>query len=137
MIYQYTLDGELINTYKTLKEAAQAVGLSKSRISECTSGRCQKAGKFYWKSDKPKKYLNVDNQVIEKFHTFDQEFMSQEMIYFRHEVAKTKKTHIIYCYNPDTAIALTNKIAEFKRWACDWYYNILDKVYVVDCRRLS
>ena len=41
-------DGEIINTYKTVSDAARAINISRSVISECLSLKMPRAGKFEW-----------------------------------------------------------------------------------------
>ncbi len=48
-VLQYTLDGELVARYGSLKEAARAVGKGESTISLCLSGKGKTAGGFVWK----------------------------------------------------------------------------------------
>lgn len=48
-ITQYTIDGEKIRTYNSVKEAAEAVGGYKSNISACARGQLKTANHYIWK----------------------------------------------------------------------------------------
>lgn len=50
-IYQYTLDGELVNTYDSLKEASEATGAMESSISSCICGHYKTSMGFVWKRE--------------------------------------------------------------------------------------
>lgn len=49
LINQYTLDGQLINSYKTIVEASKATGALRTSISNCLAGRSKKCKGFLWK----------------------------------------------------------------------------------------
>ncbi len=47
-IYQYSKDGEFLHQYKTPKEAAEAVGVTRTAIIQCYTGQTQTSGGFIW-----------------------------------------------------------------------------------------
>lgn len=49
-VAQYTLDGEHIATYDSLKEASRAIDIASGAISNAVSGRTKTCGGFLWKS---------------------------------------------------------------------------------------
>lgn len=51
-ILQKTLDGNLINTYLSVADAARAVGVSHGSISNCVAGRCSTIKGFKWEKIK-------------------------------------------------------------------------------------
>lgn len=53
-ISQYTINGEYVASYYGLSEAANAINVGKSAITNCLKGRSQLCGGFIWKyKDKP------------------------------------------------------------------------------------
>ena len=48
-VLQYTTDGELIRRHQTVRDAAEAVGVNKTSIYGCCSGRYQMCRGFVWK----------------------------------------------------------------------------------------
>ena len=48
-IYQYNIDGVLLNTYKSGTEASKQTGINISCISNNIAGRTKRAGNFHWK----------------------------------------------------------------------------------------
>lgn len=48
-VCQYTVDGQLINTYETNFEAEKSTGISRRKISEVVNGKRIMAGGFIWK----------------------------------------------------------------------------------------
>lgn len=55
MIYQYTLDGALINKFNTLKEASESVGIAKSTIWDRIHRTSKITGDFIWKTESERK----------------------------------------------------------------------------------
>ena len=49
-VAQYTLDGEHIATYDSLREASRAIDIASGAISNAVSGRTKTCGGFIWKS---------------------------------------------------------------------------------------
>lgn len=49
-VAQYTLDGEHIATYDSLREASRAIDIGSGAISNAVSGRTKTCGGFIWKS---------------------------------------------------------------------------------------
>ena len=47
-VYQYTLDGELVNVWKSTREAAEYCGMSNSSISKCCRGKWKTANGYVW-----------------------------------------------------------------------------------------
>lgn len=48
-VNQYTLDGRLLNTYKSTHEVERKTGINKSSICQCCLGKRLSAGGFIWK----------------------------------------------------------------------------------------
>lgn len=57
MIYQFSLNGKLINTYKSLKDATDLTGFGKTGISKCCLGKTHSSHGYIWK------YYDVDIQT--------------------------------------------------------------------------
>ena len=49
VIEQYSLQGDLLNTYNTMVEASEVTGISVSAIFYCVSGKTKKSGGYLWK----------------------------------------------------------------------------------------
>lgn len=47
-IAQYTLDGSLVSTFVSVREAVVKTGVARSSISDCTNGLLKHAGGFFW-----------------------------------------------------------------------------------------
>lgn len=48
-VIQYSLDGELVRIWKSIKEAANELGISGANISNCCRGRLKSVGGYIWK----------------------------------------------------------------------------------------
>lgn len=48
-VNQYTVNGEFINTYSTIKDAAKSISMTHGNISSALCGRAKTAGGFIWK----------------------------------------------------------------------------------------
>lgn len=48
-LQQFTLDGELIATYQSIKEAQRVTGVKHQHISDCCKGKYKQSGGFIWK----------------------------------------------------------------------------------------
>lgn len=46
---QYSIDGKLITTYKSVREAARMTGLQSGAIGRCCSGKLKTAGGYVWR----------------------------------------------------------------------------------------
>ena len=84
-IHQYSLEGQYIQSFKSIKEAAEVTGISRSSINRFLEGKYKKGGNFLWsltketslqpycKPPKDGSYMNkairvtdlADNKVIE------------------------------------------------------------------------
>ena len=51
IIYQYTIDGELVNTFDSIKDACKATGAKDSSISSCIAGKYKTSVGFVWKRE--------------------------------------------------------------------------------------
>ena len=51
-VYQYTLDGELVNTWKSAKEASRQTSFAQSHISHCCNGGYFDKNRNKWRSCK-------------------------------------------------------------------------------------
>lgn len=49
IILQFSLDGEFIKEFNSIKEASEEIGVSKSAIVHCLKGKTKKAGGYKWK----------------------------------------------------------------------------------------
>ena len=47
-VNQFNTNGELINSFKSLSEAAKSVGVSKETLSMVCNGKRKKCGGFKW-----------------------------------------------------------------------------------------
>lgn len=52
-VMQYTLDGELISTFRSTVAASKATGIERSSINRCALGQFKTAGGYKWVYDKP------------------------------------------------------------------------------------
>lgn len=57
-VAQYSLDGDLIKTYKSATEAANILGISEKNITNCTNGWSNTAFEYMWKK--------IDGEVYNK-----------------------------------------------------------------------
>lgn len=48
MVYQYTLDGELINTYPSTMEVERTLGFCNTNISKCCLGKTKTSNGYIW-----------------------------------------------------------------------------------------
>lgn len=48
-VYQYALDGTLLNIYKSIQEASRKTGVPHQNIGKCCLGKIKSAGNFIWK----------------------------------------------------------------------------------------
>ena len=51
IIYQYTIDGELVNTFDSIKDACKATGAKDGSISSCIAGKYKTSVGFVWKKE--------------------------------------------------------------------------------------
>lgn len=49
VILQFSLDGEFIKEFSSIKEASGEIGISKPAIVHCLKGKTKKAGGYKWK----------------------------------------------------------------------------------------
>jgi group I intron endonuclease len=50
-VQQFTIEGTLVKSYPSCSEAARQIGMSKSAIQMCVSGKSKTAGGFVWKKE--------------------------------------------------------------------------------------
>lgn len=48
-VAQFSLDGRLLNTYKSTREAERQTGIPNQNIGKCCLGKIKSAGNFIWK----------------------------------------------------------------------------------------
>lgn len=48
-IFQMTIDGEIINSYPSIAEAARKTGIARTNINACCRGKAQTSGGFKWR----------------------------------------------------------------------------------------
>ena len=75
-IYQYDLEGNLINTFNSISEAAKFIGKSNSSISSALNGKCRTSNGFVWLNEgeefvKPK---NIRERSVDQY-TLDGEYI--------------------------------------------------------------
>lgn len=61
-VIQFTLDGELIRKWGSMKSVENKLGINRGNISNCCSGRCKSVGGFIWK------YYDLDTYLIGKMN---------------------------------------------------------------------
>lgn len=68
-ISQFTLDGKYIKDYDTMEDAAKDVGIDRSSISRCCSGKSKTSGGFMWAflGKIPSKYINNSIRRVSQF----------------------------------------------------------------------
>ena len=49
VILQFSLDGEFIKEFSSVKEASEEISISKPAIMHCLKGKTKKAGGYKWK----------------------------------------------------------------------------------------
>jgi hypothetical protein len=59
MVTQYDKNGEIIRTFKSIKEASKATGIYANNISAVTNGYWVTAGGYIWRKGKGKKKIDV------------------------------------------------------------------------------
>ena len=64
-VAQYSIDGKLIRTYKTITEASNETGATQSKITAVAKGRRKTAGGYVWK------YTNDRHNPGRKTHAYD------------------------------------------------------------------
>ena len=47
-VYQCTLDGEIVNVWKSAKDAAQILGYDRAHICDCCNGKRQTSMGYLW-----------------------------------------------------------------------------------------
>jgi len=52
VVYQYSLEGNFIKEYKSVKEAAEMNNINRGNIANCCRNRYKTAGKYIWKYEK-------------------------------------------------------------------------------------
>ena len=70
-IYQYTLDGSYLREYKSIKEASEVSGVTRSSINRFLEGKYKKGGNFLWsltREDRLPPYIrpSKDNSYFNK-----------------------------------------------------------------------
>ena len=58
-VSQFDKEGKLINTYNSIKEAAEKNKITHAAISGCINNKCLTSGGFIWKKGKHKKNLDI------------------------------------------------------------------------------
>src|SRR5690554_4833484 len=71
LVYQYKLDGKLINTYNELQDAANAVNADKKSISAACLGKIKTCKSYYWSYDLLEEYEPVADKRIKKVQQYD------------------------------------------------------------------
>ncbi len=71
LVYQYKLDGELINIFNELQGAAYAVNADKRSISAACLGKIKSCKGYYWSYDIPDVYEPITDNRIKQVQQFD------------------------------------------------------------------
>lgn len=71
LVYQYNLDGKLINTFNELQDAANAVNADKKSISAACLGKIKTCKSYYWSYDLLEEYKPVADKRIKKVQQYD------------------------------------------------------------------
>jgi hypothetical protein len=61
-VYQYTLNGEYVNEYDSLREAAAAINGNATSIGDAVKGDYKSSGGFQWRSDKLEKIPSISKR---------------------------------------------------------------------------
>ena len=70
-VNQFTLDGELVNSFPSIIEAGKATGISEKHISSVCNGTRNTHGGYIWKYDRTVEYLDdCDGKEIEGFPNY-------------------------------------------------------------------
>jgi hypothetical protein len=77
-VYQYTLDGEYVNEYNTIREAALAINGNATSIGDAAKGDTKSAGGYQWRKEKFDKISCISKRQrkpysIKKISIFDGE----------------------------------------------------------------
>lgn len=85
-----------------------------------------------------RRYFRLANELIQFLKPKENKddmlkvFVNSEL----HNLVHIKgQKHIIYCYNMEQVETLTEKINKGCKWKTDWYYSLIEKCYVIECRR--
>lgn len=70
-IYQYSLDGQLVNKYPSAKEAARETGFDQGFISACARGEHETAYGYIWRYGNPEKVLEALDELFKEFYEDD------------------------------------------------------------------
>lgn len=105
-IHQYSLDGKYIQTFKSIKEAAETVGIARTSINRFLSGVYKKGGNFLWsltKEDhlppyvkesqknyftKPIEVMDINNNTITQYASLTEfsKYINKDFNSIRHAV---------------------------------------------------
>lgn len=73
LVYQYDLDGKLINTYNELQDAANAVNVDKRSISAACLGKIKICKNYYWSYDLTDEYSRPEDKRVKEVKQYDSE----------------------------------------------------------------
>ena len=60
----YSLDGEFLQTFECIKDAAESIGRSITGISNCIHGRANTSGGFIWKFNKDHNVTKINGESV-------------------------------------------------------------------------
>ena len=69
--YQYDLEGNLINTFYSIKEASRRTGVSDTNIGECCNGKAITAGGYIWRNNHNPNVILPENKHIKSVDQYD------------------------------------------------------------------
>lgn len=91
IVHQYSLNGEYLNSYKSIRNAEQKTGIDHSQIIRCCKMRNRLAGNYQWSYERFKSVPPVRNKVnstrIKQFTIFGEYITTYDSI-----IEATKKT---------------------------------------------
>lgn len=61
-VYKFDLNGNFLQSYKSLQSAADACGLTRANITACIQGRQHQCGGFYWNYEKKFEYRPYEHE---------------------------------------------------------------------------
>jgi outer membrane cobalamin receptor len=133
MIYQYSKDGELLNTFKNVDEAC-STGANPNGIRMCIRGDLKTSHGFVW-SKKKIEFNEVERKTSEmrKSLNYEHQFIESEISLFRTiNRSKNRVSYEITCFKKTQVETLIQEIYKrFNGWKANWEYRQKDDVYAI------
>jgi hypothetical protein len=111
-VYQYNLNGEYIQYFESISEAAEATGVNRSTLLYCASGRenRKRAGNFMWsreRRDSLPPYIDVHQRYMKKIAMLGLDMKLIKIFANKHEAAKalgvSSRAIAIRCWRKSTS----------------------------------